>query len=122
MLSENGVSLVHTTNTTATTTFTAQFIEAPNDAQAAVVLYATVTGGDGTTKVKLYLDHSIDGTVWFPALPGEASTSTPASVNQLIHTGRYVRGRTVITGTAPSAVAWDMVLLVDGPATFTALS
>jgi hypothetical protein len=121
MLSENAVSLLHTTTLTASTTHQAYSIEvAPTDAYLAVCgLFA---GGDGTTRVTFIVETSVDGTNWFSVLDvAVSSAGTRGISNAAAHLAKYVRARTLVTGTAPSSVTADVVLLLRDPFTATAL-
>lgn len=121
MLSENSLVLVHTTDTTESTTFDAFSVEVPSSASCAVALAASATGGDGTTSIRIYLETSTDGVNWFTALSTTISSAAGAVANQLVYLARYVRTRIAISGTAPDAVLWDAVLLFGGPMTATAV-
>lgn len=121
MLADQNQIILSTTNATGNLTGTAYRVATKG--QAAVFGNVTFTGGSTDTQVELRVETSANGVRWHTAQVLLATDEEPVaggSDNAVLLP--FVRGRLLVTGTAPTAIDALLTVGFDEEAVFTSVA
>lgn len=119
MIFEHYAQVHNDTDGTATETHADYEITLEDSGRVLLVAYLTFSGGSTDTALEFVVETSADGSVWIPVLSlvaddeqGSDFGDVGGLVGGLL---RYVRGRTIVAGTAPSAITTRYAIGAEVP-------